>query len=138
LVRGRSLQHLLQAGFIRFGLGLMVVVGLLVTLYLFNPAVTRIYPPCPFNAITGLHCPGCGSLRAAHQLLHGNLIAALDLNPLFVLSLPFIVYYSLPSRRLDIVRCLSNRYHSVGWGVVIVLFWVLRNLPYYPFTILAP
>ena len=50
-------------------------------LYLFNPAESRLFPPCPFHALTGWQCPGCGSLRAAHCLLHGEFIAAFRLNP---------------------------------------------------------
>ena len=26
---------------------------------------------CPFKAMTGLDCPGCGATRAIHQLLNG-------------------------------------------------------------------
>ncbi|MEW5722540.1 MAG: DUF2752 domain-containing protein, partial [Thermodesulfobacteriota bacterium] len=44
-------------------------------LYLVNPAVSALYPPCPFHALTGLYCPGCGTLRGLNQLLHGHLLA---------------------------------------------------------------
>ncbi|NIM07518.1 MAG: DUF2752 domain-containing protein, partial [Armatimonadetes bacterium] len=71
------------------GAGLAVA---MVFLYKFNPAGTSFYPPCPFNMLSGLYCPGCGSLRALHQLSHGHLLAALYLNPLMVIALPFIVY----------------------------------------------
>jgi len=64
----------------------------LVTLYFHDPAAAGFFPPCPFHYLTGLHCPGCGTLRATHQLLHGHPLAALDLNPLMVLSLPFLAY----------------------------------------------
>jgi ABC-type spermidine/putrescine transport system permease subunit II len=49
------------------------------------------YPPCLFKKLTGLNCPGCGSSRALHQLMHGNLLPALDYNILVVIFLPFIV-----------------------------------------------
>lgn len=42
------------------------------------------YPPCPVPAYTGLACPGCGSLRAAHALAHGDVTAALGDNALLV------------------------------------------------------
>ena len=41
-------------------------------------------PICPFKAVTGLDCPGCGGTRAAHQLFTGHLGAAADLNVLAV------------------------------------------------------
>jgi hypothetical protein len=55
-------------------------------LYVFPPEQVRFFPRCVFHALTGLQCPGCGGLRAAHQLLHGNLAAAWHLNPLVVLG----------------------------------------------------
>lgn len=57
-------------------------------LYLIDPARHEIYP-CLLRATTGLQCPGCGGLRATHQLLHGHLAAAWSLNPLAVLLVPF-------------------------------------------------
>src|SRR5687767_1756229 len=54
-------------------------------LYIFDPASTPFYPACPLRALTGLMCPLCGGLRAAHALLHGRVFEALALNPfLFV------------------------------------------------------
>ena len=76
---------------LRISAFLIVVFCALVYYYTHNPAVSP-YPPCPFYYITGLYCPGCGSSRALHQLLHGNLLMALDLNPLMVLSIPFVLY----------------------------------------------
>lgn len=49
------------------------------------------FPKCPFKAVTGLDCPGCGSQRAIHQLLNFNLIAAFKYNPLLLLSIPYIL-----------------------------------------------
>ncbi len=54
-------------------------------LYAFDPGATSAYPSCPFRSLTGLLCPLCGGLRAAHALLHGRVIDAVVLNPfLFV------------------------------------------------------
>ena len=54
-------------------------------LYLYDPAVSALYPSCPLRALTGLLCPLCGGLRAAHALLHGRVVEAVALNPfLFV------------------------------------------------------
>jgi hypothetical protein len=56
----------------------------------FDPAQAGFYPPCPLRWATGWHCPGCGSGRALHQLLHGHLGAAFGLNPALVLALPAV------------------------------------------------
>ncbi len=124
------------------GLVLAVLTGLGILLVR-DPAHASIFPHCPFHELTGLHCPGCGTLRALHQLLHGNLSAALGLNPLTVLCLPAIGYALLR----EVVRGISG-HHLPGvvvraawiWAllVAIVLFWILRNVPYYPFSWLAP
>ncbi len=57
-------------------------------LFFFDPATTEFYPPCLFKTFLGAQCPGCGSLRAAHQLLHGNLKEAWTLNKPLLIALP--------------------------------------------------
>jgi hypothetical protein len=57
-------------------------------LFFFDPATEGFYPPCLFRTFLGVQCPGCGSLRAAHQILHGNLAAAWALNKPFLIALP--------------------------------------------------
>lgn len=125
----------------------LALVGLIVAgvavLYRWNPATAGFYPPCPFFTLTGWYCPGCGSLRALHQLLHGNLAAAFDLNPLLVLVLPFVAYQLLALLFAHPrFRPLSTSLLPAVWvrvvGVTLVAFGVLRNLPQYPFTLLAP
>src|SRR5690242_14513344 len=74
----------------------LVVLTLLATaavLYLFDPRFYSFYPTCLFHRTTGLLCPGCGSLRAVHELLHGHLRAAFHYNPLLVAGLPFLAVY---------------------------------------------
>ncbi|HWI43027.1 MAG TPA: DUF2752 domain-containing protein [Nocardioides sp.] len=100
------------------------------------------YPTCPFLAVTGLYCPGCGSLRAANSLLHGHLTGALDRNPLAVVMLPLVVAaWALWGLRLAGV---ATAWHPtripVPWIrallVAVVAFWVLRNVP--GWTALSP
>lgn len=33
-------------------------------------------PPCPFRAVTGIPCPGCGMTRLADAVAHGHLATA--------------------------------------------------------------
>jgi hypothetical protein len=114
-----------------------------VLLRLLDPAHSLVFPPCPLHYFTGLYCPGCGSLRAMHALLHGDLRQALAMNSLTVILLPFIGYGLIS----EIDRHLWGR-PIVGtrlpanwiWTLfaVIVLFGIARNLPFYPFDLLAP
>src|SRR5271155_2956468 len=71
---------------------LAAVAAAIVMLHSFDPATSGLFPPCPLLYLTGWYCPGCGSLRAMHQLLRGNLHAAWALNPLTILLLPFLAY----------------------------------------------
>lgn len=116
--------------------------GFLLLVYHFDPATTEVFPLCPFRYFTGYYCPGCGSIRALHQLLHGHLLIAMSYNPLAVLSLPFIVYWGA-SQAVLLWRGepLPSRFVPARWIwallVVVLSFWVLRNLAY-PFSLLAP
>lgn len=112
-------------------------------IFLFDPDSSALYPPCLFHALTGLYCPGCGSLRALHQLLHGHLLTALSLNLFMVLSLPFLGYSFLSYSMLTLRgRPLPSFFLPPFWiwfllGVILA-FWVLRNIMFYPFSWLAP
>lgn len=112
-------------------------------LFQLDPAISDLYPPCLFHKLTGLHCPGCGSLRSLHQLLNGNFLEAVSLNPLMILFLPFFGYFFI-SYSLQTIqgRSLPDIFESAhgAWFVlgIILAFWVLRNIPFYPFLCLAP
>src|SRR5882672_8584856 len=56
------------------------------------------YPQCFLYRWTGLQCPGCGGLRATHQLLHGNIVEAFRLNAFFVSALPLGIVWFVASR----------------------------------------
>jgi hypothetical protein len=71
---------------------LAAAMGVVLFLFVFDPERVPVYPVCLFHKWTGLNCPGCGSLRAMHQLLHGNVIEALRLNALLVLSIPIFAW----------------------------------------------
>jgi len=118
-----------------------VVAGLLV-LYYFNPIEHAFYPTCQFYQLTHLHCPGCGSLRALHQLTHGHFSAAFSSNPLLITALPLLAWFGI--RRL---RATQNQAVKptpiqpvVVWVMfsVVLAFGVLRNLPWPAFAWMAP
>lgn len=111
--------------------GLLAIATSLV-LFFFDPERSGFYPLCLFHRTTGLLCPGCGGLRAAHQLLHGHVLAAFRFNALLVLSLPFAAALGL---RLLLRRLRGQRFSfdirpAWVWAGLIVLaaFGVARNL----------
>ncbi len=110
-----------------------------VYLYVFEPGRNGFFPPCLFRALTGLTCPGCGSTRAMHQILHGHFVAAFMLNPLFLLAIPFLLYalfrYSAVVMRGEIPRRNTLRPSYIyALFVIVVSFWIFRNTPFYPFV----
>ncbi|HEY2581863.1 MAG TPA: DUF2752 domain-containing protein [Mucilaginibacter sp.] len=121
----------------------LVIAALVVIYYQFNPAKYGFFPRCPFYTITGFDCPGCGSQRAIYMLLHGNLKQAASYNFLLVISIPFLAVhfcYKLLSfvSQKDIKWDLL--YHPLTPKiifVVVMVFWIVRNVPVYPFNYLS-
>ena len=116
--------------------------GAVVTLRLLDPNKPGSgLPPCPLYALTGLYCPGCGSTRCLHALVHLDFATAWAMNPLLLLSLPALLLLTgygaglLPARLLPLARQLCR---PIAWGVLLVGYAVLRNLPWAPFTAVAP
>ena len=108
------------------------LIVLLAMLYCFPPEQYAYWPKCLLLQFTGLHCPACGGTRAVAALLHGDLHRSLANNILLIPSaLACLVLGRYPA-------LLKRR--SVTWSLVgvIALFFVLRNLPWQPFCLLAP
>lgn len=92
------------------------------------------YPPCPLLRLTGLYCPGCGGLRAAHAFAHGDLATALTGNAVAVLGfLGFAVLWTVWVVRTARGRPLVlDARPAVLWsvGAFVLVFTVVRNLPF--------
>lgn len=88
-------------------------------------------PPCPFLALTGIDCPGCGGTRATLALLDGDLHRAVDHNLLVLLLgvglLVLAVRWAI-LRRSDAQeqRAAFPNWWTIGASVVGLTFWVLR------------
>lgn len=88
---------------------------------------------CPFNLLTGLNCPGCGSTRAVMEYLKLNFASAFRLNMMFPLEAAYIIYvltvtaaryvkngsaaYAPPCKAVDITVL-----------IIIILWWIVRNI----------
>jgi hypothetical protein len=128
---------------ILLALAAVVLTGAVVVLYCFPPGTSRFYPRCVFHEITGLNCPGCGGLRATHQLLHGHLREAFALNPLFFVLMPVLGWYALAEAlRATTGRTLSHPFKHPVWLwmllALVLVFSIARNLPIGPFARLMP
>lgn len=127
-----------------FHYGLLVgISGLAVLFFILDPAEYNIFPHCIFHLLTGYYCPGCGSQRAIHSLLHLDLYGVIENNILFIPAVLIILYHYIHkplnlklNLKLPDILYLKN----TPWIIliIIVIFWILRNLPIYPFDLLAP
>lgn len=120
---------------------LFIVVAFLY--YNINPSDVSYLPKCPLFITTGIYCPGCGSQRATHHLLNFNLFGVLQQNVLYLVGLVVLGYHFLI---LSLNFTLSKSYYNYLYHpktpvlllIIIIIFWILRNIPYYPFNLLAP
>ncbi len=125
-------------------LGMLVLVCAAFALREKGPSGLAWLPGCLFKQFTGLDCPGCGMTRAAHATFHGKLGEAFRFNPVGMILLPL----ALAGVGIELIGWIRGKplpfRLSVGvmgnWIIVwlVISFWVLRNLPWWPFTLLAP
>ena len=92
-----------------------------------------LLPRCPTKLVTGFDCPACGGLRLVHDLLHGDLTAAVHDNPFLLLCSPALAVLGLRSRRGQrpgFVAVPDRVAYSLAGAA---LAWtVVRNLPGWP------
>jgi hypothetical protein len=89
-----------------------------------------LFPPCPFKAMTGWNCPGCGGLRMVHDVLNGDLAAAVVDNAFALVGLPLLFAWIVVR-----VRAGKPAMSAPAWITVLVLtvtWTVVRNLPGFP------
>ncbi len=131
------MRALLRAGL------LTVIMGLAVLFFVLDPVKDAIFPRCVFYSLTGYHCPGCGSQRAIHNLLHLNLSGVVSNNALLLPATLLIFYhYARPLFNRISARELPDIFYlkQTPWIIfaIIILFGILRNIPFFPFSVLAP
>lgn len=100
--------------------------------------------PCMVHFFTGLYCAGCGASRAVRSVLHLQFYSAFRYNPLLTLLLPFIGLY-IAARMFDYIKTGGNHidsrlsFKALWWlAVLIIVYSIVRNLPFFPFTLLIP
>lgn len=89
--------------------------------FLVDPASERWMPKCVFFQLTGWECPGCGSQRMLHSLLHLDFAGAWRANAFFLLSIPLLCFFGW----LEIRRKRHPRLYSAMMSWPVVLAWVI-------------
>jgi len=88
---------------------------------------------CPFAALTGFPCPGCGLTRAFESLVCGNITQAAEYNAMIFLWIPAV--------SLLILKRYAGFFRRVPWESVLIPvllisfgYYVLRLKTGFPFT----
>lgn len=138
--RGRLKNGFLPASVIVVS-GLLLIAAVLYIYTVYDPSESVLFPKCIFHSLTGLDCPGCGSQRAIHSLLHGHISEAWHYNALMTASLPYILLWVI-LKSVDAVaphsgpaeyagKALDILYHGkavTAVAVIVLLFWIVRNV----------
>lgn len=88
------------------------------------------FPACPFRALTGFYCPGCGGLRMTHDVLHGDVAAAVVDNVFLLVGLPMLLAWIVVRWRLG--KPAMNTPTVVVIVAAAIIWTVVRNLPGFP------
>lgn len=95
------------------------------------------YPVCPTKLLTGVDCPGCGGLRATNDLAHGDVLGALDHNALFVIAVPFVLFFlgralldAWTGRERPAMSAGRARFWVLAATAGVIVFTLVRNLPF--------
>lgn len=103
-------------------------------LYTYNPSAEAVFPQCPFLRLTGYQCPGCGTQRALHAVVHGDIATAFRYNPLFLLFIPYLLgglyvaFLGGNVRFPNFARICYGKYAAIVVLAIILLYGVGRNI----------
>lgn len=122
-----------------------IIVSLLIILFLTiiffsNPEKKSFFLMCWFYRLTGYYCPFCGSTRAIYHFLHFNILKSIRSN----LLLYIITMYLLIKFLINKNSTKKNKFFDIKpltiiiFMLIIISYWILRNLPYYPFNLFIP
>jgi hypothetical protein len=89
-----------------------------------------IFPVCPFRLLTGWNCPACGGLRMIHDVLHGDLAAAITDNVFLLVGIPALAGWILLRRRRE--KPLLPIPVAATFIIATLVWTVVRNLPGFP------
>lgn len=104
----------------------------IVTFYALVEPDSGIMPRCLFKMATGWDCPGCGSQRLIHALIHGDIARAWKFNPFMFFAAPVVILIFIA----EIIGPGAPRLHRLMTSTLLIaalltatLIWtILRNL----------
>lgn len=116
---------------------ILVSLGVVIALavyFSYSPEESSFFPQCPFHYITGYDCPGCGSQRALHHILHLRFESAFVANPFMVLAIPYLLvglyfeYFGGKESFPGIRKIFFGKKAAIIIFIIVIAFWIGRNL----------
>lgn len=121
----------MRSRYIRIG-GAIALALLAAFYFAVDPAEARWIPKCLIYQTTGFKCAGCGSQRAIHSLLHGDIAGAWEMNALFVILLPVLLFLAWLEFRRKVHPVLYRKVYTPTaiaiFGIVVTGWTIFRNL----------
>jgi len=112
----------------------LVLVAVAFMFYVFDPEEVVLFPKCPFLLTTGFECPGCGSQRAVHSILHLDIKSAFSHNALILFLVPYILlgiyleFFSGKHHFPKLEKIFFGKWAAIIVVSAIIIYWVVRNL----------
>lgn len=115
---------------------IVVILGLLCALaavyFFIDPMEVKWMPRCLWKVATGTDCPGCGSQRMVHALMHGDIGGAWRANAYGLCILPLVGLMLWLELFREKHPGLYRKVHSpvAIWMLTgsVIVWWVVRNV----------
>ncbi len=109
-----------------------LAIVLAIVYYYFDPVEARWMPRCLWKVATGTDCPGCGSQRMAHALVHGDILGAWHANAFALCIIPLIGILLVLELNREKYPKLYRKVHApwVIWtlAAAVLIWWIVRNI----------
>jgi hypothetical protein len=107
------------------------------------PPDSPFFPRCAFYALTTLYCPGCGTGRGILRILHGDILGGIRQNWLLLIGIPVLILADLNALlalfgKKKLFDIDTIKHGAIIFSALIIFYWIARNIPFFPFTLLAP
>ena len=113
-------------------LAIAVILVFGVIYYALDPTSSPLFPQCGLLTLTGYKCPGCGSQRAIHALLNGDVVAAFKHNAMLFIAAPWLLLclYAETQRKRNPRRYAQLHSSTLIWLflAMVLIWWLLRNI----------
>ena len=127
-----ELPHIHIPNRIIIAIAIMMLLVFVAVYFIFDPSDSRFFPKCGFYLSTGYKCPGCGSQRMIHSLLHLDFLSALRYNAYMLTVFPLLLALLAWNGWMKFMNKKwvdrTTWVLSVLLIASVLLWWLLRNV----------